>query len=226
MAASAVNASSDDAAAARTGSAQSEVMVREGEVETTVIVSDGEDDDVIIEAIDVPSSGASSQHRDASGELHRSAARPPDSFSHTRKRPRMNRGAGGAAPVYAAPLQVEGGGASSIVDLTSSSQLDSSQHDDVVLLASPLPAAAPMPPEDKEAPPPKGELPQMVECPICLNPVTKPSLTKCGHLFCDGCIRSWLESNKRCPHCRARSYTRDLRLIFAFNSSDEGGGGA
>eukprot|EP00287_Rhodomonas_sp_CCMP768_P002591 CAMPEP_0196725312 /NCGR_PEP_ID=MMETSP1091-20130531/6919_1 /TAXON_ID=302021 /ORGANISM="Rhodomonas sp., Strain CCMP768" /LENGTH=177 /DNA_ID=CAMNT_0042067573 /DNA_START=19 /DNA_END=552 /DNA_ORIENTATION=- len=68
-------------------------------------------------------------------------------------------------------------------------------------------------PVEEEAP--KGELPTMVECTICLNPVTKPTLTKCGHIFCAGCVRPWLLEHKKCPHCRARAFVKDLRPIFA-----------
>lgn len=35
--------------------------------------------------------------------------------------------------------------------------------------------------------------PPQFECPICLNWLTKPVLTTCGHKFCKDCITAWLQ---------------------------------
>ena len=42
------------------------------------------------------------------------------------------------------------------------------------------------------------------ECPICLEKKQASVLvaTRCGHLFCSGCIKTWQESNDFCPVCR------------------------
>ncbi|XP_069675401.1 TNF receptor-associated factor 6-like [Periplaneta americana] len=38
------------------------------------------------------------------------------------------------------------------------------------------------------------------ECPICLQCLSKPVLTPCGHRFCDSCIRMWLKrEGSVCP---------------------------
>uniref|UniRef100_A0A7S0M3H0 RING-type domain-containing protein n=1 Tax=Cryptomonas curvata TaxID=233186 RepID=A0A7S0M3H0_9CRYP len=54
-----------------------------------------------------------------------------------------------------------------------------------------------------------------MECVVCLEPIKQPSSTKCGHIFCDGCIRKWLEASKRlCPACRKPVNPKDLRRLF------------
>ena len=43
------------------------------------------------------------------------------------------------------------------------------------------------------------------QCPICyenMNNVDNISETDCNHVFCESCIRVWLENNKTCPFCR------------------------
>lgn len=39
------------------------------------------------------------------------------------------------------------------------------------------------------------------ECSICLNIVTNKPL-KCGHVFHDKCIKTWLKEHETCPNCR------------------------
>eukprot|EP00277_Geminigera_cryophila_P018806 CAMPEP_0179438126 /NCGR_PEP_ID=MMETSP0799-20121207/21909_1 /TAXON_ID=46947 /ORGANISM="Geminigera cryophila, Strain CCMP2564" /LENGTH=185 /DNA_ID=CAMNT_0021219531 /DNA_START=30 /DNA_END=587 /DNA_ORIENTATION=+ len=61
----------------------------------------------------------------------------------------------------------------------------------------------------------EGDMPAKMECVICLCGVKKPAVTRCGHLFCNSCIRDWLKSgNNKCPTCRKRCIAKDLRLIF------------
>ncbi|XP_061437685.1 uncharacterized protein LOC133362765 isoform X1 [Lethenteron reissneri] len=38
-------------------------------------------------------------------------------------------------------------------------------------------------------------------CPICLDTIEEPYMTKCGHSFCCKCIRRSLEENNSCPKC-------------------------
>lgn len=42
---------------------------------------------------------------------------------------------------------------------------------------------------------------EKVECPICCNECLLSRKTKCGHLFCDGCLTEWLKTSKKCPSC-------------------------
>lgn len=44
------------------------------------------------------------------------------------------------------------------------------------------------------------------DCPICRNQTTQPTLTRCGHLFCQDCLVEWMAhqiiNNETCPTCR------------------------
>ena len=50
-------------------------------------------------------------------------------------------------------------------------------------------------------------------CPICLDSFEAPLVTKCGHHFCETCIRTALQVKKECPSCREpiASSHRELR---------------
>ena len=54
--------------------------------------------------------------------------------------------------------------------------------------------------------PPKGPQPKKTpKCAICLDEIEKPTANKCGHVYCDQCIREWIRAQKtksRCPQCR------------------------
>lgn len=42
-------------------------------------------------------------------------------------------------------------------------------------------------------------------CPICFEPINSVDNiieTDCNHVFCENCIRLWLEEHKLCPYCR------------------------
>jgi hypothetical protein len=42
-------------------------------------------------------------------------------------------------------------------------------------------------------------------CAVCIGAIVDPAgKTLCGHEFCYGCLRVWLERNSTCPNCRAR----------------------
>jgi SWI/SNF-related matrix-associated actin-dependent regulator of chromatin subfamily A3 len=41
------------------------------------------------------------------------------------------------------------------------------------------------------------------DCPICLDTLKTPVITKCAHTFCTGCIERVLENQTKCPMCRA-----------------------
>lgn len=38
-------------------------------------------------------------------------------------------------------------------------------------------------------------------CPLCLKVLTEPVITRCGHTFCQSCVRSSLAIKPVCPHC-------------------------
>jgi SWI/SNF-related matrix-associated actin-dependent regulator of chromatin subfamily A3 len=41
------------------------------------------------------------------------------------------------------------------------------------------------------------------ECPICLDVLKEPTITKCAHSFCTPCIERVIETQHKCPMCRA-----------------------
>jgi hypothetical protein len=64
-------------------------------------------------------------------------------------------------------------------------------------------------PQKKTAPsPPRGPQPKKTpKCAICLDEIEKPTATKCGHVYCEECIRELIRAQKtksRCPQCRKK----------------------
>lgn len=57
------------------------------------------------------------------------------------------------------------------------------------------------------------------DCSICREPVgakvADTVVTKCHHLFHDGCLKAWLDSSahKDCPNCRTPLQQRDIKLL-------------
>uniref|UniRef100_A0AC34F891 RING-type domain-containing protein n=1 Tax=Panagrolaimus sp. ES5 TaxID=591445 RepID=A0AC34F891_9BILA len=54
------------------------------------------------------------------------------------------------------------------------------------------------------------------ECVICLSslPSSDAYTTQCGHIFHEGCIKTWLNTTKNCPTCRLTA--REYHLIKLF----------
>jgi hypothetical protein len=52
------------------------------------------------------------------------------------------------------------------------------------------------------------------ECAICVDTMSGPASTKCGHLFCKLCIMQALRVSKKCPICRKACSPKDIRPIF------------
>ena len=53
-------------------------------------------------------------------------------------------------------------------------------------------------------------------CSICNEPLEKPSITPCEHVFCRPCIEGWLirQHNGTCPTCRQVLSLNDLRKVM------------
>lgn len=47
-------------------------------------------------------------------------------------------------------------------------------------------------------------------CVICMEPFSRPTLTKCFHVFCHDCIIKSLKHKKSCPQCRTNITENDL----------------
>ncbi|CAN8269958.1 unnamed protein product [Cochlearia groenlandica] len=51
-------------------------------------------------------------------------------------------------------------------------------------------------------------------CPICLCPFTDEVSTKCGHIFCSGCIKTAISGQAKCPTCRKKVKAKELIRVF------------
>jgi hypothetical protein len=54
------------------------------------------------------------------------------------------------------------------------------------------------------------------DCPICFEKIKdKESIeTDCGHIFCEKCIKIWIEQNNQCPYCRMTIVEKENRVVF------------
>lgn len=57
------------------------------------------------------------------------------------------------------------------------------------------PATAAAEPADSEKP--------SFECNVCLDTVSSPVVTLCGHLYCWPCLYQWMRNHSECPVCKA-----------------------
>ncbi|XP_055297304.1 uncharacterized protein LOC129565943 [Sitodiplosis mosellana] len=58
--------------------------------------------------------------------------------------------------------------------------------------------------------------PKKMECSICFEAIRNQdvSSTKCGHLFCKGCITNSVKAHGKCPLCNAVATENDLRPVY------------
>ncbi|KAI0634797.1 hypothetical protein C8Q77DRAFT_1156184 [Trametes polyzona] len=60
--------------------------------------------------------------------------------------------------------------------------------------------------------PPPGAF--FLTCPVCIDPMSVPTATACGHLFCSSCINRCIQVERACPVCRRKAVPKDLRKLF------------
>jgi E3 ubiquitin-protein ligase RNF5 len=52
------------------------------------------------------------------------------------------------------------------------------------------------------------------KCPICLESLQQPVVTRCGHAFCWPCITEWLRRSNSCPVCHGEVQGEHLIPIY------------
>ncbi|XP_026193853.1 mucin-19 [Cyclospora cayetanensis] len=57
------------------------------------------------------------------------------------------------------------------------------------------------------------------ECSICMDDVTDPVVTRCGHLFCWGCLHVWLQQSDECPLCKAGVSADNVIPVYGRHSN-------
>lgn len=58
-------------------------------------------------------------------------------------------------------------------------------------------------------------------CGVCLEEITKLTITICGHLFCFDCISRAIDAQHTCPACRHKLERKDLQLVGDENAADQ-----
>ena len=56
-------------------------------------------------------------------------------------------------------------------------------------------------------------------CVICMEPLTRPTITKCNHIFCYSCIQQQISHRANCPMCRT-SITTDSLVEITVDETD------
>lgn len=51
-------------------------------------------------------------------------------------------------------------------------------------------------------------------CAVCLEEPSHHTTTKCGHVFCEGCIKLAIGHGGRCPTCRKKISSKSIHRLF------------
>jgi peroxin-10 len=54
---------------------------------------------------------------------------------------------------------------------------------------------------------------RLLQCLLCTEPLERPTLTPCGHLFCWDCVVPWCTKQSTCPLCRQTSTPQQLWAV-------------
>lgn len=66
---------------------------------------------------------------------------------------------------------------------------------------------------EKKSPEPPPKKP-VLDCPICMAAFVEPMSTRCGHIFCRGCITTAISTQNKCPTCRKKVTKNQLIRVF------------
>ena len=58
-------------------------------------------------------------------------------------------------------------------------------------------------------------------CSLCLETISRPTLTNCLHIYCHDCIKKSLEFRKKCPMCRTNLDERKFKEIKASEEEEK-----
>lgn len=53
-----------------------------------------------------------------------------------------------------------------------------------------------------------------IKCSVCLDQVSHPTSTICGHLFCEACLRLSVRETGKCPACRKKLTLKQIHRVF------------
>lgn len=62
--------------------------------------------------------------------------------------------------------------------------------------------------------PPKKDTGLNINCGICLDKISQPAATPCGHVFCYQCLTLSQRAQKQCPLCRKPLTVRQIHKLF------------
>jgi len=78
-------------------------------------------------------------------------------------------------------------------------------------------------PPEKSQPQPRQALPELEDeltCIICSDLIVRASVLVCGHSFCRGCIRDWMNTRAECPVC-SKSISHPIAKCLTLDTSIE-----
>ncbi|KAJ4818848.1 RING/U-box superfamily protein [Rhynchospora pubera] len=78
-------------------------------------------------------------------------------------------------------------------------------------LPQPIPVEVPPPPPPKEP---------TFSCPVCLSQLSEPCSTTCGHVFCQSCIKTAIQAQKKCPTCRKKLTNKGFHRLYLPNTAN------
>lgn len=55
---------------------------------------------------------------------------------------------------------------------------------------------------------------QSRNCTLCLSPMTDPSCSPCGHIYCWDCLMNWCNERPECPLCRQKCHPQQIQPLI------------
>jgi len=62
---------------------------------------------------------------------------------------------------------------------------------------------------------------ELEPCAICLEEITIPVITSCGHIFCRECLAKSYDNYKRCPYCQSELQSGDIMTLATEENVEE-----